>query len=315
MHVLVTGGSGFIGRSVVARLKDEIQVTAPALRLPTSDISPSHLNDHHDNQLFRDWNDVMAGKDVVVHLAGRAHLMHDPANDPLSAFRAINVDGTINLARMASQHAVKRFVLISSIGVNGRKTDATGFNENTPPAPHADYALSKWEAECELWKITKGTNMEVVIIRPPLVYAGNAPGNFHRLLQIIKAGIPLPLGSINNQRSMIALENIVDFIFLCIHHPAAANELFVISDGTDVSTPEIIRCLAKGMNRRSYLFPIPQSVLRTGASILGKSALYSQLCDSLVVDSRKARRLLGWKPTTPTDTALVKAGHDYMATT
>lgn len=310
MRILVTGGNGFIGKSVVAQLSATAQVCAPKWRMPTNPDSYQTQPNNTSTQL-KYWNDALSGKDTIIHLAGRAHVIHDSSIDPLSEFRAINVQGTINLARLASQNAVKRFVFISSIGVNGGKTNSFGITEGTTPAPHADYALSKWEAERALEKVAREGNMEIVIIRPPLVYASHAPGNFGRLLRLVKTGIPLPLASIKNQRSMIALENLVDFITLCTHHPSAANQLFVISDGISVSTPDIIRYLARGMDQSARLFPVPQSLLRAGASLLGKAPLYSQLCESLVVDPTKAQQLLKWKPIISADEALVKAGTEF----
>lgn len=259
------------------------------------------------------WRSTVAKQDVLVHLAGRAHMLRDAVEDPLLAFRNVNVEGTLNLAKLARDNGVKRFVFISSIGVNGAHTVGRAVNEESMPAPHAEYALSKWEAEQGLWDVVRDSGMELVIIRPPLVYAGHAPGNFGRLLKLVAARIPLPLGSIRNQRSVIALENLVRFISLCVDHPAAANELFVISDGQDVSTPQIIQYLAQGMyNKSSRLFPMPQTWLRTGARLVGKSNMYSQLCDSLVIDSSKARELLGWRPVVSTHDGLKKAGYDFL---
>ena len=180
-------------------------------------------------------------------------------------------------------------------------------------APHADYALSKLEAEQGLRELVQGSDMQLVIIRPPLVYAGDAPGNFQRLLKLVASGVPLPFALVDNRRSMIALENLVSFIGLCVEHPAAANELFLISDGTDVSTPQIISNLAKGMGRNSYLWPLPDSLMRWGASLLGKQAMYSQLCGSLAIDSRKAQNLLGWRPVVSAADALQQAGREYLS--
>lgn len=315
MAILLTGGTGFVGRLVTARLAKHHAVVVPFLStVHTQHEQPSvtYVNVARLPETDR-WGSALNGCETVVHLAGRAHVLRESAADSLAAFRKVNVEGTLSLARLARDNGVKRFVFVSSIGVNGGRTTGSSVTEESVAAPHADYALSKWEAEQGLWDVVRGTDMELVIIRPPLVYAGHAPGNFARLLKLVAAGVPLPLGLVRNQRSMVALENLVDFLVLCIDHPDAANELFVISDGQDVSTPQIIQYLAQGMNKSPRLFPMPPSVLNAGARLLGKGNMYSQLCDSLVVDSSKARRLLGWRPVISTGDGLKKAGHEFLS--
>lgn len=310
--VLVTGASGFIGTSLLERLGEAGYRVVAAVRHASGRI-PNHLPAIRvgDMQPDTDWSQALKEVNVVVHAAARAHVMHEQAEDPLREFRRVNVEGTLGLARQAVAAGVERFVFISSIGVNGACTGAEAFSERSSPAPHADYAISKLEAEQGLLEIAKSSSMELVIVRPPLVYAGHAPGNFHRLLKLVRSELPLPFAAVENRRSMIALENLVDFISLCIEHPAAANELFLISDGMDLSTSDMIRYLAAGMGCKTRLFPMPDVLMRKVAQLLGRAAMYTQLCGSLTIDSSKARELLGWTPPMTAEQALLKAGHDF----
>lgn len=312
-RVLVTGASGFVGSSLLAHLGASGFQPMAALRRSTTRVSPAVPRIQVGDLLpDTDWTRALEGVEFVVHAAARVHVMNEQAADPLREFRRVNVDGTLSLARQAVAAGVKRFVFISSIGVNGACTAGEPFSEVSRPAPHADYALSKLEAEQGLLELVKTSSMELVIIRPPLVYAGHAPGNFKRLLQLVGSGLPLPFASVHNQRSMISLDNLVGFISLCLEHPGAANELFLISDGTDVSTPEIIRHLAAGMERKARLLPVPDSLMHKGARFLGREAMYIQLCGSLSIDSSKARNMLGWTPMLTAEQALRKAGRDYQ---
>ncbi|MEG8235356.1 NAD-dependent epimerase/dehydratase family protein [Pseudomonas orientalis] len=310
MKLLVTGATGFIGNALCSLLAGDGNSVRTLVRAGASykmghvEVVVAALNDEAELSL------ALKGIDCVVHLAGRAHQLNDDAAVPLLAFRAVNRDATLVLANCAKASGIKRFVFISSIGVSGSSTTHTPFSENTPPAPNADYAISKLEAEEGLLSL-RGDNFEVVIIRPPLVYAAHAPGNFARLLKLVALGIPLPFESLTNRRSMIALENLIDFIRLCTVHPAAANELFLISDGMNVSTADICRYLARGMDKRLLMFPFPPTVMKLGAWLLRKEALYTQLCGSLVVDCGKAKALLEWEPLISTEKALVNAGRLY----
>lgn len=313
-RVFITGATGFLGTSLVDRLSRASEFSVAALVRGDCARMPSNVS-----QVKAPGDDPFSvelplqGVDAVIHLAARAHVLRDKCVDPLAEFRSVNVDGTLKLARQALAAGVKRFIFVSSIGVNGAQTAGTPFNEEFLPAPHADYALSKLEAEIGLRELLSGTDMELVIVRPPLVYSGGAPGNFKRLLALVASGLPLPFAAVKNQRSMIALENLVDFLKLSVDHPAAANELFLVSDGEEVSTAEIIRYLAQGMGRTALLFPVPSVLMRGAASMAGKQAMYTQLCDSLVIDSSKARALLGWMPTFSPAEALIKAGRDYRS--
>jgi nucleoside-diphosphate-sugar epimerase len=249
--------------------------------------------------------------DSVIHLAGRAHILKEREADPAEKYRSANFQATLNLAEAAKVCGVRRFVLLSSVGVNGVLTANEAFDELSAPNPQSHYAASKYNAEGGLIRILSGSSMEYVIIRTPLVYDAAAPGNFRRLLRLVSSGMPLPFQSINNRRSMIALTNLVDFLNLSIDHPAAANQLFLISDGMDVSTPEIVRHIAEGMGRKARLFPVNRSFARRALATIGKSSLFIQLWCSLQIDSSKTRRLLGWSPELDTRQALISAGRLY----
>ncbi|OEC35428.1 hypothetical protein A7D25_09340 [Pseudomonas sp. 21C1] len=311
--MLVTGASGFLGHGLIKHLSRNSSFNILALARTSNVNFPDNvtLSLVPGDDIFTGELPLRKGQ-VVVHLAARAHVTSETCSVPLDLFRSVNVDGALNVARQALSVGVKRFIFISSIGVNGSNTHGTAFTEQSPPLPHADYALSKLEAEQGLWDLFKGSDVELVVIRPPLVYAGHAPGNFARLLRLVASKAPLPFAAIENKRSMVALENLVDFISLCIDHPAAADELFLISDGADVSTADIIRHLRAGMNLKNYLFPFPELLMRYGASVFGKQTAYMQLCGSLCIDSSKARNLLGWFPKLTPEEALRKAGQNYQ---
>jgi nucleoside-diphosphate-sugar epimerase len=255
-----------------------------------------------------DWSAALQGVATVVHCAGRAHVMSDTVADPLAVFRAANRDGSLNLAQQAVNAGVKRFVFISSIGVNGSQTEVVKpFFETDQAKPHNDYALSKWEAEQGLMQIAAETGLEVVIIRPPLVYGPNAPGNFGSLMRAVQRAWPLPLGAVHNQRSLVALDNLVDFIVTCITHPQAANQTFLVSDGQDLSTTELVRGMAQAAGVPARLLPVPVWALQAGATLLGKGDAVQRLCGNLQVDISKARNLLGWTPPVSVDAGLLLA--------
>lgn len=297
-RVLVTGGQGFVGKA----LTDGALLNGFAVRVSSRQklISAEACLEYRrvgDLGPVTDWLDALEDVATVVHCAARAHVMKDIASDPLAIFRTINVAGTLNLARQAFESGVKRFVFISSIGVNGSQTvPGKPFSETDQPNPHNAYALSKWEAEQGLMHIADETGLEVVIIRPPLVYGPNAPGNFGSLMRAVQRGWPLPLGAIHNQRSLVALDNLVDFIITCIDHPQAANQTFLVSDGQDLSTAELVRGMAQAAGVPARLLPVPVWALQAGAALLGKGDAVQRLCGNLQVDISKARRLLGWVP-------------------
>lgn len=308
---LITGASGFIGRSLAASFCDE----GLPLVLCARDLI-NIIDIHVDNKLIAlesidsrtNWLAALEGVKVVVHCAARAHVMREHEADALAAYREVNVAGTLNLAQQAAAAGVKRFVFLSSIGVNGNKSNLP-FTEASAPQPHDAYAVSKQEAELALLELAAKTRMEVVIIRPPLVYGHGAPGNFGSLVRLVERGLPLPLGGVHNQRSLVALDNLVSLVLLCAdpsRSPKAANQVFVVADGEDVSTSTLLRKVARAAGRPCLLLPVPSSWLRAGAFMLGKRAMADRLLGNLQVDATKARTLLGWQPVVTMDEQLAK---------
>ncbi|AEY02316.1 NAD-dependent epimerase/dehydratase [Oceanimonas sp. GK1] len=223
--------------------------------------------------------------------------MKDEVADPLAEYRKVNVEGTLNLARQAAVAGLKRFIFISSIKVNGEQTLlGKPFTADDAAAPEDAYGMSKWEAEQGLRQLAAETGMEVVIIRPPLVYGPGVKGNFASMIKLVEKGLPLPLGAIHNRRSLVALDNLVDLIITCIDHPGAANQVFLAGDGEDVSTTELLRGVANAAGKPCRLLPVPAGLLQLGATALGKKAVAQRLLGSLQVDISKARNLLGWTP-------------------
>lgn len=313
--ILLTGATGFIGRALLDRLREEplFDVHAVVRRSPISlpgEVKVHEIGDFDDGTNFRE---ALADVGVVIHMAARAHVLRDKSSNPLAEFRRVNVEATLNFARQAVEAGVKRFIFLSSIGVNGAATLDEPFTELSLPTPAADYAVSKYEAEQALRQALQGTSTELVIIRPPLVYGSDAPGNFGRLLRLVASGLPLPLGGIPNRRSLVARENLVDFIVTCIQHPRAAGEVFLVSDGEDLSTTELVGLLAKGMGKRLLLLSVPVGLLRCAATLLGQQGAYQQLYGSLRIDSSKARTLLDWTPPVSVDEALRKTAADFLA--
>ena len=244
-----------------------------------------------------------------MHLAARVHVMQDNPTDPQAEFRAVNVHGTLNLARQATAAGVKRFIFLSSICVNGGVTELDKpFTSDDKPAPHSHYAVSKHEAEIGLRKIANDTGMQVVIIRPPLIYGANAPGNFGSLLSIVKRGYPLPLGDVTqNRRSFVALDNLIDLIITCINHPNAANQTFLVSDGEDVSTADLLRKMALAQSVASRLIPVPVALLNLCATMIGKQPIAQRLLGNLQVNISHTQKLLGWQPIISLDEGLRRA--------
>ena len=306
---LITGANGFVGSGVVAKLAREGVETLASVRSNIVTL-PEGVRFVEDVELTAktDWRQILTGVKSLVHLAARVHVMHETKADSLTAFRAVNVNGTFNLARQAAAAGVKRFVFISSVKVNGESTPSgEAFTEADVPNPQDAYGQSKHEAEQCLRQVSADTGMEVVIIRPPLVYGPGVKANFAALMRAVHRGWPLPLGAVHNQRSLVALHNLVDFIVICITHPQAANQTFLVSDGQDLSTTELVRGLAKAAGMPARLLPMPVWALQAGASLLGKSDAVQRLCGNLQVDISKARSLLGWMPPVSVEEGLWRA--------
>lgn len=290
---LVTGSTGFIGSALVKRLGPRVRcVVRNAVPEPSSGCEVFHID-----RLSRDtdWTGAFEGITTIIHLAARAHILHDRVADPLASFRRINTAATLRVAKEAANAGVKRFVFLSSIGIYGNQ-GSEPISERTCPRPLEPYAISKFEAEEALRQVAEQTGMEVVIIRAPLVYGPNAPGNFGRLVDIILRGTPLPIGAVRNRRSLIALDNLVEFICLCAGHDKVISDTFVIADGEDVSTPDLATRMAKAFGVPSHLVSVPPWLVRMGATVSGHSRLAEKLLGTLLIDVTKAREILGWSP-------------------
>jgi nucleoside-diphosphate-sugar epimerase len=296
--ILVTGGSGFVGSALLKQLLlNGCEVKASARSSLTAELNGVQHHPIYDMTASTDWSAALNRVQTVVHCAARVHVMADSAADPLAEFRRVNVDGTLNLARQAAASGVARFVFVSSVKVNGEATvPGRSFTERDAPAPQDPYGQSKHEAEQGLRQLAADTGMEVVIIRPPLVYGPSVKANFAALMRAVQCGWPLPLGAVHNQRSLVALDNLVDLIVTCLDHPAAANQTFLASDGQDLSTAELVRGMARAARVPSRLWPVPVWALQVAAGALGKGAVVQRLCGNLQVDISKARSLLGWVP-------------------
>ena len=297
MNILVTGASGFLGQHLSYSLSalQHVQLTACVRKVRSLSFYPVTEIGSIDSKT--QWMRVLKDQNIVIHTLGLSYVTNDNVINSLAEFRRVNVDGTTNLARQAAAAGVKRFIFISSIKVNGEQTQsAKPFTADDVPAPEDDYGLSKVEAEVALLQVSDETGMEVVIIRPPLVYGPGVKGNFANMIKVVQKGIPLPLGAVNNQRSLVAIDNLVDFIITCIYHPSAANEVFLVGDGHDLTTTELLQGIAAAMGKPSRLISVPKSVLMFCAVLLGKRAVAQRLLGSLQVDITKARNLLGWEP-------------------
>ncbi len=310
MTVFTTGANGFVGRALCEKMLTKgWQVRGTVRSARGKVIIPAGVEAVQIQSIGpnTDWSKALADVDTVVHLAARVHVMNDTAVDPLAAFREVNVAGTERLARMAAANGVKRFVFLSSVKVNGEGRNSP-YAEHDVPAPQDFYGVSKWEAEQVLNKILEETGLEIVIIRLPLVYGPGVKANFLRMVDVVNRGFPLPLASINNRRSLIYLGNLVDAIAACVTHPKAAGQTYLVSDGEDVSTPELIRRVADALGKTARLFPFPPALMKIAGRLTGKSDAVDRLLGSLVVDSSKIRRELGWKPPYTMEEGLKETG-------
>ena len=312
MKALVTGASGFVGNATCARLVAQgMNVIGSVRHLSTQPLLGVDYRLVGDLDANTDWRDALTGVDTIVHCAARVHVMREMAADPLVAFRTTNVAGTEQLARQAAAAGVRRFVFLSSVKVNG-EGGSVAYCETDLPAPQDAYGISKYEAELGLRKIAAETGIEVVMIRSPLIYGPGVKANFQALMRALLRGIPLPLGAIHNRRSLVALDNVVDLIVTCIKHPAAANETFLVSDGEDLSTTELIRRLARAMGHPARLVSVPARALMAGATLLGKGEEARRLCDTLQVNITKGREVLGWTPPVSVDEGLRRTAKHYL---
>lgn len=312
----MTGATGFVGKALCPSL-----VRSYPVRVAIRNESVKRLPDGVDvvQRLLlpdQDWSDTLVGVRVVVHCAARVHVMKEEAADPLAEFRRVNVDGTLRLASQAAGAGVKRFVFVSSIKVNGEQTRVDEpFTADQLANPGDPYGVSKMEAEKGLRKLAQETGMEVVIIRPPLVYGPGVKANFLAMMRWLWGGVPLPLGAVTeNRRSLVGLDNLVDLIVTCIDHPAAANQTFLVSDGEDLSTAALLQRMGRALGRQARLIPVPVAFLKLGAALGGRSGVAKRLCGSLEVDITKTREQLGWSPPVSVDEGLRRTAVHWLGT-
>jgi len=299
--IAVTGAAGFVGAALCGELYSRGFAVRSVVRSLHSAEPASGVEQIAVSNLdaATDWSSALRGVDCVIHCAARAHVMHETEADALAAYRSVNVDGSRRLAEQAAAAGVRRLVYLSSIKVNGESTDGLPrpFGaRNDEVNPEDSYGVSKWEAEQALWAVAASTCLEVVVVRPPLVYGPNVKGNLARLLKLVRLGVPLPFGAVHNQRSLIGLDNLVDLLIRCVDHPAAAGQTLLVSDGEDISTPDLLRYMANALGRSARLLPMSVALLRLVGRALGKQAEIDRLVGSLKIDSRHTRELLDWNP-------------------
>ncbi|WDZ98369.1 SDR family oxidoreductase [Herbaspirillum sp. WKF16] len=317
MRILITGASGFIGSALTKHLLEQGDYEVRAASRDPSQISLSaeHLELAQMDGLEPDgdWRTMLKDVDCVIHCAARVHVMHEKATDPLAEFRRVNVAGTLALARQAQTLGVKRFVFLSSVKVNGEESQrGAPFRADDPPSPSDAYGVSKLEAEQALSTLASIGEMEISVIRPVLVYGPGVKANFRSMIRWLDKGVPLPLGGVtHNRRSLVAIDNLIDILTLCIHHPAAAGQVFLASDGDDMSTTEMLRRIGKALGKRAPLLSVPPELLRLAARFLGRPAVAQRLCSSLQVDISKNQALLDWIPPVSSDVALSRTVEAY----
>lgn len=315
MRILLTGATGFIGRGLLKTMSTRGDLEPVAVVRDSGAGLSEHAATVRVAEIGAntDWQRALDGIDVVIHCAARVHVMHEKSSDPLAEFRKVNVIGTLHLARQAASAGVRRFIFISSIKVNGEGTEiGKPYLADCDPAPLDPYGVSKMEAEQVLRALASETGMELVIIRPVLVYGPGVKANFRSMMNWLSRGVPLPLGAILNKRSLVALDNLVDLILTCLNHPAAANQTFLVSDGEDLSTSELLQRMGTALGKPARLLPVPPMLLEAGASLLGKRAVAQRLCGSLQVDISKTREVLGWQPAVSVDEALRRTAEEFL---
>ena len=313
LNIMITGANGFVGRRLLTYLDATGHKTRAVVRRPSVTVDvPGDSTVVGAIDADTDWQKAVAGVDVVVHLAARVHVMRETEADPLEAFRRVNLEGTVALANAAVKAGVKRLIYISSIKVNGEATYGQPFTPQQAVDPQEPYARSKWEAEQALQKISKESGLEVVIIRPPLVYGPGVKANFLSLLKLANKGVPLPLGGIKNRRTMVALENLVDLIKACCEHPAAAGQVFLAADDESVSTGELVGRIYHALGRPSRVFYFPPALLALLARLVHKQAIWHRLAGSLEVDNSDAKAVLGWQPVVSMDEQLQRVAEWFL---
>ncbi|CAO3423034.1 UDP-glucose 4-epimerase family protein [Azospirillum doebereinerae] len=297
MRVLVTGANGFVGRALVPLLAGRgHQVRAAIRNAGTAVPNAAETVAVGDIGPDTDWTSALDGIDAVVHLAARVHVMRDTASDPLAAFRAVNTEGTRRLAESAASAGVRRFVHLSSVKALVDESQPRPLDDATTPDPHSPYGVSKLEAERALADIAARTGLEVATIRPPLVYGPGVGGNFRSLLKLVASGLPLPLGALDNRRSLIFVGNLADAAALCLTHPRASGGTFLVQDGQPLSTAELVRAIGAALGRPARLLPVPAGLMALGARLAGRQAVFDRIAGSLTVDDRAIRERLGWRP-------------------
>lgn len=306
--MLVTGSNGFVGNALCNTLRSNGVIVRATVRKGgnSGDFNVGDLNG------TTDWCEALVGCDVVFHLAARVHVMTDKDDDPLRAYRDVNLDGTLNLARQAVKAGVRRFVFVSSVKVNGEATTTKPFTASDVPMPCDPYGQSKMEAELALQQLGRDTGLEIVIVRPPLVYGPGVKANFLNLIKLVEKGVPLPFGRIRNFRSMVALDNLVDLLIVCARHPNAPGNIFMVSDGADMGIKELVTRIASAMNKRLLLVPVPVGLMICTAKLLGKQGVVDRLLGSLQVDIADTQATLGWHPVVTPQTAINKTVEQFF---